>query len=152
MSPKRIRKAVVAAKAVAVRDMVGQIETLPLESVSAFVADRRMVAAGESFLRRALEALLDLGRHLLAKGFGFAAVEYKEIARALGERGLLDSNRAQILTKMAGYRNRLVHVYDEVSGEELYQVLTEHREEILEILRGLESWIAEHPEMVDDSL
>lgn len=28
-----------------------------------------MVAAGESFLRRGLEALFDLGRHVLAKGF-----------------------------------------------------------------------------------
>lgn len=35
-----------------------------------------MVAAGESFLRRALEVLLDLGRHVLAKGFGRVVPEY----------------------------------------------------------------------------
>ena len=35
--------------------------------------------AAESYLRRALEALMDLGRHILAKGFGRGVAEYKKI-------------------------------------------------------------------------
>jgi len=118
MSPGKIREKVVVEKAAVVGQMLAGIESLPLNSLESFLADPRMVAAGESYLRRALEALLDLGRHLLAKGFGVPAVEYKETARALGERGVLDADHGHLLEQMAGYRNPLVHFYDEVSAEE----------------------------------
>lgn len=152
MSPSRVRAKVVAGKAAVVREMLAEIDTLPLVTFADFLADRRMVGAGESFLRRALEALLDLGRHLLAKGFGVPAVEYKEIARALGERGVLEASQAELLRRMAGYRNRLVHFYDEVSAEELYAILTRHRGDIAAVLAALEDWLARHPERVDTAL
>jgi hypothetical protein len=38
------------------------------------------VGAAESYLRRAVEVLLDMGRHILAKEFALAVSEYKEIA------------------------------------------------------------------------
>ncbi|HEX9941589.1 MAG TPA: hypothetical protein VGG03_06220 [Thermoanaerobaculia bacterium] len=61
MSPGKIQLKTVAAKAELIREMLAAIETLPLASEADFSADPRMVAAGESFLRRSLEALLDLG-------------------------------------------------------------------------------------------
>ena len=66
MSPSQIRRVVVADKIAAVRRMLDGIRTLPLGDLADFTADPRMVAAGDSYLRRALEALLDLARHVLA--------------------------------------------------------------------------------------
>jgi len=152
MSPGKIREKVVAEKAAVVGQMLAGIESLPLGSLETFLADPRMVAAGESYLRRALEALLDLGRHLLAKGFGVPAVEYKEIARALGERGVLDADHSRILEQMAGYRNRLVHFYDEISTEELFDILIRHRQDLALLLGDCEEWLADHSEMLDSSL
>lgn len=43
--------------------MVRDLSTLPLENVEAFHAEKHFSAAAESYLRRALEALMDLGRH-----------------------------------------------------------------------------------------
>ncbi len=56
----------VAAKIGTVVRMLDGMASLPLGSEAELLADPRMVAAGESYLRRALEALFDLGRHLLA--------------------------------------------------------------------------------------
>ncbi|MFN3414386.1 MAG: hypothetical protein ACK42L_10045 [Thermoanaerobaculum sp.] len=70
-----IQEKVVAAKSEAVREMVRFIETLPLASVESFTADPRMVAAGESFLRRAFEARLDFGSQIIAKGFAMPVAE-----------------------------------------------------------------------------
>lgn len=55
-----------------VQRMVEEIRSLPLGSLDEFISDRRNIGAAESCLRRALEALLDFGRHLLAKVFGEA--------------------------------------------------------------------------------
>lgn len=152
MTEGAIRAKIVRAKADAVEQMLAAMATLPLASLGDLTADPRMVAAGESYLRRALEALLDLGRHLLAKGFARAAVEYKEIPALLGEVGVLDPPLAEIFRAMAGYRNRLVHFYDEVTPDELYRILTEHRTDIRDVLDALLRWAEGNPERVDPSL
>lgn len=152
MSPSSIRAAVVSDKVETVERMLAGVRTLPLESESAFLADPRMVAAGESFLRRGLEALFDLGRHLLAKAFGDPTSEYKEIARRLGEHGVLHAEHVERFVSMAGYRNRLVHFYDEVSPAELYEILTIHLDDLRTILDELLRWLERHPDLVDSSL
>ena len=86
-----------------------------------------MIAAAESYLRRSLEAIFDAGRHVVAKtGPLSMAAEYKAIARALSDRGFVDRPLGDTLIKMAGYRNRLVHLYAEVSAEELYEIISAH--------------------------
>ena len=71
-------------------------------------AVRDWVAGGDGSelagLRRSLEALLDLGRHILAKGFGVGVTEYKEIASELCRHGVLTEADAALLRTLAGYR------------------------------------------------
>lgn len=83
MAPGKAKQRIVADRLDWVQRMVDEIRTLPLGSLDEFSADRRNIGAAESCLRRALEALLDLGRHLLAKIFGEAVTEYKKIAEEL---------------------------------------------------------------------
>lgn len=148
----KISAKTVATKVEQIETMLRGIASLPLESEEVFLADPRMVAAGESFLRRALEALLDLGRHILAKGFSIAAVEYKTIPIELGKAGVLSPKLAELLTKMAGYRNRLVHFYEEVTPDELYELLKHHVDDIEGCVAALTGWLASHPELVDTRL
>jgi len=152
VSPDRIDAKVFAAKAEAIRAMLDGIAELPLESYAKWTEDPRMIAAGESYLRRALEALLDLGRHVLAKGFGRAVPEYAAIADALQEEEVLSSDQANRLRLMARYRNRMVHFYDEISNEELYDILTEHLEDVPATLGALRDWIAAHPDRLRGEL
>ena len=44
-----------------------EIRQLPLDSLESFQSDSRNVWTAESCLRRPLEAVLDVGRHLVAK-------------------------------------------------------------------------------------
>jgi uncharacterized protein YutE (UPF0331/DUF86 family) len=152
MSPGAVRATVVADKAAVIEQMLAGVATLPLATEAEFLADSRMVAAGESFLRRGLEALFDIGRHVLAKGFGDPAADYKAIAQRLGEHSVLEASQVERLRAMAGYRNRLVHFYDEVTPGELYGILTDHVADLREILDALRAWIAAHPERIDESL
>lgn len=152
MSPGRLRESVVTKKAETVKKMLGGLTALPLSPVEIFTSDALRVAAAESYLRRALEALLDLGRHLLAKGFGTPAVEYKEIPVKLREVGILDAKLAATLVDMAGYRNSLTHFYDEVTPEELHTILSGRLGDVETVLAALLAWIERHPERVDRSL
>jgi len=143
---------VIADRTAWVRSMLISIRSLPLESREAFRSDPRNVAAAESYLRRALEALLDLGRHILAKGFGEGVGEYKEIARALEKQGVLQEQQAAVLRELAGYRNRMVHFYLEISSEELQEICGNRLADIENLLDSLTHWVVQHPEMVDREL
>lgn len=101
--------------------------------------------------RRSLEALFDAGRHILAKGFGEGVSEYKEIARHLQERGIISENDTGIMETLAGYRNRLVHFYHEVSLDELYKVCAEDLGDVEKIANALRGWIKDHPERMDET-
>jgi uncharacterized protein YutE (UPF0331/DUF86 family) len=134
------------------RKMLDKLGTLPLTSLELFTADDRNIASAESYLRRALESLFDLGRHILAKGFGQGVTEYKEIATQMALLGLLDHPEADRLREMAGYRNRLTHFYHEVSALELYDICAHRTSDIEHVVDALLVWLRNHPEHLNGSL
>jgi uncharacterized protein YutE (UPF0331/DUF86 family) len=149
MTPGRIRSDVVAERIAWIREMIASIKRLPLSDYEAFINDPRNSAAAESYLRRAIEALLDLGRHILAKGFGFAVTEYKDIGVKLSETDVISGSQGLLLRKIAGYRNRMVHFYHEVSIRELFDLCTRNVHDIEILLDSFISWIRGNPEKMD---
>lgn len=135
-----------------ISDLLREIRALPLQDSRAFLADRRNVWAAESCVRRSLEALFDLGRHILTKGYGLGVSEYKEIAVRLTAQGVLSEGEAATLHLLAGYRNRLVHFYHEVSAEELYQLCSQELGDIERIQDAYKRWLRKHPEKLDQAL
>jgi len=79
----KINKKVVTDRASWILEMIEAIKDLPVENQKEFLQDARNVASAESYLRRALEAMLDLGRHILARGFAKPVTEYKDVAKGL---------------------------------------------------------------------
>jgi Uncharacterized conserved protein len=150
MTPSKVSRRVVADRLAWVERMVAEIRALPLADRDAFFADRRNLWTAESCLRRALEALLDLGRHILAKGFGIGVSEYREIAVRLEEQQVISSDEAALLRTMAGYRNRLVHFYHEVSSEELYEVCAHRLDDLEQVLAAYRRWLQDHPERLSE--
>ncbi len=147
-----LREKVVSERIRWIREMLVRLRELPLESLKSFCSDKRNVASAESYLRRGLEALLDLGRHILAKGLGHAVPEYKEIASALQRYEVISLKEAEKLRILAGYRNRMVHFYHEVSDREIYEICTRELEDIEGILGAIIKWISEHSERIDKNL
>ena len=66
---------------------LAEIRKLPLNSRESFEPDSRNVWTPESCLRRALEALLDVGRHLLAKLAATGVAEYKGCRSQIDQSG-----------------------------------------------------------------
>jgi uncharacterized protein YutE (UPF0331/DUF86 family) len=152
MTPSKLRAKVIVERSSWVKNMLASVRSLPLDSLETFRADPRNVAAAESYLRRALEALFDLGRHILGKGFGRAISEYKEISRALVQQKVMSEENGRTLNKIAGYRNRMVHYYQEISSQELYEILTHDLKDIEDLFSVILKWIQQHPEIVDQEL
>jgi uncharacterized protein YutE (UPF0331/DUF86 family) len=150
VTPKPISKRVAVDRLEAVRYLLSEIRSLPLQSAQVFFSDRRNIWAAESCLRRSLEALFDLGRHILAKGYGEGVSEYKEIGTKLGDHGILSARKADLLRVLAGYRKRLVHFYHEVSRDDLYEVCSRRLADLEVTNEAFRRWLIANPDKLDD--
>lgn len=138
MTVNTIDLKVVSDRLAIVLQCLRELRCLPSESFGVFTSDFRNPAAAESLLRRSIESLLDLARHLLAKGMGEQALEYRQVAHLAFERGLiLDPELARRFKLIAGFRNRLTHFYAEVTPEELYRIVRDELEDIERIAEEL---------------
>jgi uncharacterized protein YutE (UPF0331/DUF86 family) len=81
-------------------------------------------------LHRALEAVMDIGSHILSRISGARPSSYKDIPPLLGKHKILpeDFTNNQLM-KMAGYRNPMVHFYGEITEQEIYHIIQEELED-----------------------
>jgi len=120
---------------------VEALERLAAADRATFISDDIKTAAAESYLRRSLEAVFDIGRHLVAKsGYRQLASEYRSIARGLVEIGAVGPDLGEKLVNMAGYRNRLVHLYHEVTEDELYSILSSELDDLRRFVRAIRDY------------
>ncbi|MEK6682075.1 MAG: DUF86 domain-containing protein [Nitrospirota bacterium] len=111
-----------------------------------FISDKKNPPFVESYLRRAIEAVFDIGRHILAKTIGHKEIEYKSIAKALGQEGIITKELSDTLYAMAGYRNRMVHFYREITSEELYHIAVNNLKDLDRFAREIVAFIRAHEE------
>lgn len=138
MTPGPVDLKIVRDRLLVVEQSLKDLRALPHTSLEGFISDRRNVLAADAALRRALEALFDVARHLLAKGVGVGSLEYREVARQIGEHALVtDAPLVACFVEMAGYRNRLTHHYDEVTPQELFAVVSRELRDLESIAREL---------------
>lgn len=97
-------------------------------------------------LREALEGVFNIGAHVLSRIEGGRTTEYKDIAKKLGEFGIIEKSFAdESLLRMAGYRNRLTHFYAEITSEEMYEIIQTNLGDFDIFLKAVKI-LLEHPE------
>jgi len=115
-----------------IADIEGNLEelkSLASLSLEEFRSDRKNYGLAEHYLRRSLEGILTIGSHILSR-LPAKTKDYQQIIISLGEYGIIPKDFAEKNKRLASYRNRLVHLYWEVSLNELYTVIQQHLEDL----------------------
>jgi len=73
----------------------------------------------------AIETCIDIANHIIASEKLRLPTSNADSLSVLVENGILPADRGAALRAMAQFRNRLVHLYWDVSSEQLYQFLQE---------------------------
>lgn len=127
-----------------VRASVARLRDLANLTLEQFKSNPDNYAIAEHHLRRALQSLLDLGRHIVVKsGWGNPA-NYREVFDLLEKGGVVDKNFRLRVQGMAGYRNRLVHEYAEVTQDEMWWILQNQLDDLLALLDRFLVYITHH--------
>ena len=106
-----------------------ELSALLEQSKDVFISNRQLYAQMEHYFRRALEGILTAGTHMLSR-LPMETKDYTAIIQSLGTAGIIPVQFAQRNIGLAGYRNRLVHMYCEVAPAELYDIVKEHVDDI----------------------
>lgn len=89
------------------------------KDVSWLLADLERAYAFERAMHRAIEAMLDICRHIVsAKRLGLAEY-YSDYPLRIAEANLMDSPMAASISRLAKLRNILIHEYTELNHERL---------------------------------
>ena len=108
-----------------IQDCIKKMSELSELSLDEFKTDPRNYPVAEHYVRRSLEGILTIGTHILSR-LPVKTKDYQDIITELGKKGIVPMDFAERNKKLAGYRNRIVHLYWEVEEDEIYDVMKKH--------------------------
>jgi len=109
-----------------IRNACRQLRELTAPGAESFLADAKTMNSAKYLLIVAAEAALDMCTHLAAKRGGRSPEDYADCMVILSELGVLDQDLRVRMSKMARFRNLLVHLYWKVDDHEVFRVINEH--------------------------
>jgi len=111
------------------------LRSLAVEELEQFLQDPRLHGSAERYLQVSVEICLDVTRHIVTtENLGEAnthAAAFEHLAQA----GIIPQEFVATGQRMAGFRNRLVHLYWEVEEGVVYDIL-QHRLGDFDSFRG----------------
>ena len=103
--------------------------------------DEQHRAFVEHTLQIAIQAAIDAGAHVVADENLGEPRTSREVFTLLGRAGWIEANAARSLERMVGFRNVLVHDYEEVDLAVVRQALAEGLEDLESFARTLRARI-----------
>ena len=119
------------------RNTCRQLREIGKQDVDAFLSDAKTVNSAKYLLIVAAEASLDICNHLAAKKGGRSPEDYADCMAILGELGVLETDEKVRMSKMARFRNLLVHLYWKVDDREVFRVIRENLHDFETYLRAI---------------
>ncbi len=124
-----------------IRDLFGNIadaqrrlRELGQLSEADFLGDYRNTESAKYLLIVAAEAAIDVCNHIVARQGGRAPQDYADCFDILAGLGVIASDLAERLKRMARFRNLIVHLYWQVDNRRVYQSI-QHDLDDLDIFR-----------------
>jgi uncharacterized protein YutE (UPF0331/DUF86 family) len=99
------------------------LRTLQKYTLDDFIGDPEHYGSAERFLHLAIEAVNDMGNHVVAE-LELGIVDwYSDIPKILARKGYLTPGLEEKWIQMIGFRNALVHDYTDIDRKVVYDIL-----------------------------
>jgi uncharacterized protein YutE (UPF0331/DUF86 family) len=129
--------AVVENKISAVRKYLKILENYQQYSKEEIEKDLTLRGAVERYLYLAAQSTIDLGEAIIAYRDFRKPATMSEVFYILNEEKIISDKLAEKMVKMTGFRNIVVHDYEKINYDIVYDVLTNKLEDIEEFLRSI---------------
>jgi uncharacterized protein YutE (UPF0331/DUF86 family) len=139
-----IDKEKIKSKIRIIHENLQELEDMKSISLEDLLKQKRDVAAAKYFIRVSIEAMIDIGSHIIAKCMLGSPSTNAEVMKMLGEKGILPQENLPTYLKMVKYRNRLVHFYHEVTIPEIYDIIQNHQKDFKCFIKDILIFLDKH--------
>ncbi len=106
-----------------------------------FIADPEHYGSAERFLQLAIEAVNDIGNHIVADDQLGAVDYYSDIPHILSKHQIITAEMEEQWIRMIGFRNTLVHEYIEIDRSIVYGVLQNNLTDLEAFMRFFATYL-----------
>lgn len=104
-------------------DLLRDLRRLAQRDLEAYLGDRGLQAQAERWLQLAAECAIDLANQLIAERGWRTPRTYRESFEVLRDERILEAALADTMSRWAGLRNVLTHLYLDVDQRRIHAVL-----------------------------
>jgi uncharacterized protein YutE (UPF0331/DUF86 family) len=105
-----------------IKEQLGDIKSLTdAKEPTEILNDKILVKGLKYSLQTAIESMIDIAFHLAAKKYHCAPEESRDAFRILKNNKVINDDEFKIFSAMVGFRNRMVHLYQNISDERVYE-------------------------------
>ncbi len=109
---------------------VEKLDILKAKSFEEFKSDFRNIDSALHRLQTSIQALLDMGSYIIASLGLRAPNTNAEIIEILSGEGYFSEDKKKTYIKISQFRNRIVHLYNHIDTETLYDILVNELNDI----------------------
>ncbi|HOP23930.1 MAG TPA: DUF86 domain-containing protein [Defluviitoga sp.] len=100
-----------------------------------FLSDFKYYDSAKYNLQVAIEAMIDIGNHIISRLDYEPPKTYAETFEILSKHNILPNDKVNNYKLMARFRNKIVHFYDDINEEEIYNILLNNLEDFEDFLK-----------------
>ncbi len=124
-----------------IQDTLSKLVILSELSEDEFIEDFKNYDSAKYNLVKVIEAIIDISNHIIARRKLGIPKTFSDTFEILGKSGLISKDEAETYKRMARFRNRLVHFYQEVNDREVYKILKNNLLDIERFINFVEKLI-----------
>ncbi len=125
-----IDEARILGKLQTITGALSKLEKLALMDEEAFLGDFRSIDSAKYNLQISVEAMIDVCNHIISRNRLRVPKTNAESFEIVTESGVLPKEALPVYRSMARFRNRIVHMYDQVDDGQVYTILKERLTDI----------------------
>jgi len=114
-----------------------KLERLRTLDKNSFIEDFTKVDSAKYLLQVSIEAMLDMSSHIIARNRWGKPKDNKEHFKLLSDNGIIDCKDIDIYFNMAKFRNRIVHMYFNISDEMIYEIVQNNLEDFERFINNI---------------
>jgi len=141
-----MRKEDIRSKLDIIPENLRKLELFRAMEYDEFQSDFRNIDSALHRLQTSIQALVDIGGYIVASLGLRTPSTSGEIIEILVENGFINPALRDRYISMIQFRNRIVHLYDDIDRKVLFRILQEESADIRELYRTLVMIIEENPE------
>lgn len=121
------------------------LEGLASLSEAEFLADPFKFPAATRMIQVSIEAMIDIGSHIVARERLGLPKKYRDVFRLLAQAGVLSCEMLPTYENMVKFRNLAVHLYAEVTPEEVLSIISKHLGDFRSFARDIVAYLDRQP-------